>query len=58
MAYWVKFLRRNKVVIIFPLFTAAAITADLLHTRRWKAEKAAGVTPSPPLPGFGLVKPT
>ena len=53
MAYWVKFLRRNKVVIIFPLLTAAAITADLVHTRRWKAQRAAAAAqqPGPPLPG-------
>lgn len=35
------FLRKYKVVIFFPLVTFSAITADILHTRKWKAEKAA-----------------
>ncbi|XP_068085889.1 uncharacterized protein [Anabrus simplex] len=31
--------RRYRVVIIFPTIAGTTIFADIIHTRRWKAQK-------------------
>lgn len=35
-----QFLRKNSVVIFFPVFTITSIYADYSHTQKWKAQKA------------------